>query len=440
MPTSPYTTDEPSWTTWLLLLLGHALFVTAVYSVLYTTGLLNYAPNAQELVTWDAGWFDSIRSHGYHSLRNGQSNIPFFPLFPYLWRLLGLDGLGISIVNMGLLLLGVAWIGNTFSLRRGQVLLILSVPSIFICFVPYAEALFFVFGAILLRGLHRQHLGLTMLGLLGCCLTRSAATLFVPAFVLAEVIACTSRAELPKLVWRLSLGIVAMAAALGTVIYMHNEATGNPLVFFAAHEQWGHKIQWPLKTQLHSSAGLVVLWLDAFALLTGLVAATSCTWLVVRWLRGFYQKGPAPAAPSRAVVFSLGYIVAAICFILLYQADDLVGSSRYVLATPFFGIVLAQLPRWQQLAKRIKWAVVIFAVVLSVLVALWLGWPLRFPGFLPAEAHWLFAVWMSYIALYLLSAPGTWRYGREVQAGLYVFNVVYQAYLLNLFLGQVWLG
>lgn len=428
------------WRKLALLLSGHALFLVAVYSVLYTLGILDYAPASDTIIRWDAGWFNSIRLHGYDYVPNGQSNVPFFPLFPYLWRLLHLDGTGISLINFGLLLLGMAWLGRTFALRSGQILVLLSVPSLFICLVPYAEALFFLFGAVLLRGLHRQNLGLTLLGLLGCCLSRSAATLFLPAFVLAELLACTSRAMLPQLALRLGTGLLTIAAALGIVMFLHYQATGDPLIFFAAHENWGHKIKWQLHPQLFSSAGLVVLWLDAVALLAGLVAALACLSLGIRWVWQWFQQGPAPTVPSRALTFSLGYVLAAICFILLYQADNTVGSSRYVLATPFWGVLLAQLPRWSQLPSATKWRTVGLVAGLILVVAAWFGWPSQFPGFLPAQAHWLLLLWVAYLAAYVLAAAQTWRYSREVRTVLYVVNVVYQAFLLNLFLGKVWLG
>ena len=433
-------TADPSWTAWLVTLAGHALFVATVYSVLYATGLLQNAPNPDNIIGWDAGWFNSVRTGGYVG-SSGQTNIPFFPLFPYLWRLLGVGGLGISAVNAGLLLLGAAWLGRTFGLRRHQVLLLLSVPPVFFCFVPYAEALFFLFGAVLLRGLHRQHLGLTVLGLLGCCLTRSAATLFVPALVLAEVLACTARPQLPRLVARLGAGLLAVAGALGTVFYLHYRATGNLWALFVAYEHWGHAPSWPQLHQLHSSAGITVLWFDALALLVGLMAGVACLGLGVRWLAGWFRPGPAPVAPSRAVVFALGYCAAAVGFILVYQqASDITGASRYVLATPFFGLLLAQLARWRQLGPAGRWAGAGLLAAGVVGVAVWLGWPARFPGFYPAETQWFFALWVVYLGLYGLAAPRAGRYRREVRAGLYVANVVYQAFLLNLFLGATWLG
>ncbi|WP_073280934.1 hypothetical protein [Hymenobacter psychrotolerans] len=416
------------------------MFLVIVYSVLYTLGILDYAPAPDTIIRWDAGWFESIRTNGYVYVPDGQSNVPFFPLFPYLWRLLGVEGLGISIVNFGLLLLGAALLGRTFALRKGQILVLLSVPSVFICLVPYAEALFFLFGAVLLCGLHRQKLGLTLLGLLGCCLSRSAATLFLPAFILAESLACTSRALLPLLALRLGTGLLTIAAALGIVMFLHYQATGDPLIFFAAHEQWGHKIDWQLYPQMSSSSGLIMVWLDAIALLAGLVAALACLGLGIRWIWNWFRQGPAPVAPSRALTFSMGYVLAAICFILFYQAGNTVGSSRYVLATPFWGALLAQLSLWWELPKTTRWKSAALMSGLVLAVAVWFGWPTKFPGFVPLQASWLLFVWVIYLIAHVLAASKNWRYNREVQAALYISNVVYQLFLLNLFLGMVWLG
>jgi hypothetical protein len=423
---------------WLLALGAHGFLVVVLYTAFYNFGLFDNAPSATQLICWDAGWFYSVKVNGY-LVQEGQSNIPFFPLFPYLWRLLGLDAVGISVVNAGLLLLSGAWLGRTFGLRRHQVLLLLSLPPVMFCLVPYAEALFFFFGVILLRGLHRQHLGLTVLGLLGCCLTRSAATLFVPALVLAEALACTSRADLPRLALRLGAGLLTVAAALGVVAYLHWQATGNALALFNSYQHWGHEINWRLPGLLHSAAGVPMLALDLLALLTMLLATVAALGLGIRWLLGWFRPGLAGAAPSRAVVFSLGYCVGIAAFMVLYQAGDLANSSRYVLATPFFGVLLAQLPRWQSLKRSARWAWVIGAGSLIVVLAVWCGWPFRFPGFFPGEAVFYFAVWAVYVGLYLV-AFSAWRYDREVRTALYILNVVYQMVLLNLFLLPTWMG
>jgi hypothetical protein len=424
---------------------GHVLLLAALYSLFYTVGLLDYAPGSTSLIRFDAGWFQSISINGYFA-NEGQSNIPFFPLFPYLWRLLGVNDFVISLINLGILLLGAAWLGSTFALRRSHILLLLSVPPIFFCFVPYAEALFFLFGVVLLRGLHRQHLPLTLLGLFGCCLSRSAATLFVPAFAVAEIAVCTSKADIPQLAKRLSAGLLIIAMALGVVMFLHYQATGDAFAFFEAHKHWGHEPQWRLPSRLHSTGGLPILWLDSLAFLTGLVSFLVGLGIAIRWIINWFSKDKQLVPPSRAVVFSLGYCIAAIGFILVYQNNssgkevDIVGSSRYILATPFFGVLLAQIRHWPSLPLRKRWFLVCGLAMLCLAMALWLGWPFRFPGFMPSEASWLFALWVAYVAAYVIVIPGTWRYSREANTLLYTLNLVYQVFLLNLFLGEVWIG
>jgi hypothetical protein len=70
----------------------------------------------------------------------------------------------------------------------------------------------------------------------------------------------------------------------------------------------------------------------------------------------------------------------------------------------------------------------------------WLGWPSRFPGFFPAQAHVFFGLWAAYLLLYLSTMLIEWRYSREARAGLYVANVIYQAVLLDSLINSVWVG
>jgi hypothetical protein len=417
---------------------GHALLLIVVYAALYAFGILTTAPSAKTLISWDAGWFDSVRLHGYVSGK-GQTNIPFFPLFPYLWRLSGLNALGISIVNACFMFLGSVWLARTFALSRQQVLVLLATPPLFFCLAPYAEGLFFLFGAVLLHGLHRRHLAYTTLGLLGCCLTRSAATLFIPAFVLAEVLACISLAEVPRLLLRLLTGLLAMGAALGSVMYLHFRTTGDAFALFSSYKNWGHEMQLPPTFDfLHSSAGVPMLGLDLLAMLVGALAIIACLWLSIRWLRGWWQPQPA-SPPSRAVVFSLGYCVGIFAFMVLYQDGDLANNSRYVLGTPFFSLLLVQLANWQRLKAALRWLTVGIALCVAIGLAIWCGWPARMPGFFPAESTFFFAVWLGYIACYLAAFSAT-QYGREIRTGLYIINVVYQMVLFNFFIGGVWMG
>jgi hypothetical protein len=442
-PTAPPAHRTPDagstrWWQWLLTVAGHLLFVVFVYAALYCVGLLDNPYSDKTVATWDAGWYASIRDVGYSANPGGQSNVAFFPLFPYTWRVLGLSYLGISLVNIAVLMLGAVWLSRTLGLRRWQLLLLLSMPPLFFGAVPYSEALSFLFGAILLRGLHRRQLGFTLLGLLGCCLTRSATMIFIPAFILSELLACTSRADLPRLVGGLAAGLLVIAGAMAGVLYMHFLVTGSFWEFFEAQKQWGHEFHWPLPSRIRSSAGIPVLGLDLLALLASCLSVLTGLWLGVRWLRGWWQAQP-PVAPSRAVVFSLVYCGGVIAAVVVYQSGDLANSSRYVLATPYFALLVTQLTGWQRLSRRLQALWVGGAGLLALGLAVWCGAPMRFPGFLPSQALFFFGCWLAYVSWYLL-AYTSWRYDRETRTGLYVVNVVYMAFLLNSFLGSIWVG
>lgn len=436
LPLAPPTRPRrPAALGWGAALLGHAFFVVATYSVLYCFGLVRAVPTADNVITWDAGWYNSIRLNGYVGNPGGQSNIAFFPLFPYLWRLSGLDGLQVGIANFGVLLLGGGLLGRGLGLSRSQVLLVLSGPLMFFCCVPYAEALFFLFGVLLLWGLHRQRLWLTVVGLVGCCLVRSSATLFVPAFLMAELLGCTHRAAVPAALRRFGAGLLAIGGSLGFVMWLHHAATGNWLAFFETHKSWGHEPHWTLGYPLHSVAGVAVLWLDALGLVLGLLAVVAGLGLGLRWAWGWARPASAAARPvSRAVLFSLGFCIAALCFILLYQTDNIVGMARYTLTAPFTWFLFSQLPQLGRWPARGRWAA-LAAVALALLgVAFWLGFPWHFEGFFVGPAAWYLLLWLLYAVALGLAWWPTFEGGRELRAGLYVANVVLQCFLFSVFL------
>ena len=51
----------------------------------------NWWPGQASLLYWDAGWYHSIVEHGYRFDAHAANNTAFFPLFPYLWKALGLS-------------------------------------------------------------------------------------------------------------------------------------------------------------------------------------------------------------------------------------------------------------------------------------------------------------------------------------------------------------
>ncbi|RZK47761.1 MAG: hypothetical protein EOO59_17460, partial [Hymenobacter sp.] len=166
----------------------HVLLLACLASAFYCFGVISYLPAEHTLRNWDVLWYEQIKNEGYVDIPGHISNVAFFPLFPYLWRWSGLGLLGISLANAGLFLAVAAWLARQLQLPARLQLLLLSTPVLLFMIVPYSEALFFAWTALLVVGLRQRRLSWWLLGLLGCSLTRAASTLFVPVLLLLVVL------------------------------------------------------------------------------------------------------------------------------------------------------------------------------------------------------------------------------------------------------------
>lgn len=421
---------------WVLLLLGHMAVLTALYSVLYCFDLVQL-PTEQVLGRWDSGWYQYIRDHGYIYEEGRQSNVAFFPLFPYLWRFTGLGVLGISVLNVLIAVVGLALLLAALPCTRRQGLLLASVPLLMFTWVPYTEALFYLFGALVLVGLHRQHLGLLLLGLLGCCCTRVAATFFVPALCFAELLGwLEARAVSRASVRALLVCLLVMAAAVGGVLWFQHLQTGEWLGFYKTQRHWQH--EWRLPTLwLRTSGKARMLWLDFISLGVALSAAVIVIYLMISRLWEMRTAMPVRLPASKAVRFALVYCVCVGIFTVFQQGGDSSNSSRYTLGTPFFAVLL-----WAAWQQRYGWGMWVFGGLIGSILAYLFGFPAHVEGFEAPQAAWYFGLVAAYVVAMLAAGShfAKLSFRRELGGVIYVFNTLIQVYLLNWFMSAVWLG
>lgn len=413
-------------------LLLHVGVLTGLYSALYCFGIVNRLPTNEYLMSWDVDKLLEVANNGYTDAKQGYN--AFFPLMPLVWRYTGMNLLSASLFNATLTLLGLFVLARTFALRSSQLLIIASAPLMFFTLVPYTEGFFFFFAALLLRGLHLQRLPFTLLGLLGCGLTRSAAVLFLPAYLFTELLAWGESSSGRTLLRNIGFGLLAIASSVGVVMVMQGRQHGDPFAFYKVHALWGHQLQWPA-FPLFSSAGITMLWLDAAALVVGILALGGCIVLGIRWIRQ-RRQGTVRLGVSKAILFAMGYSVGATGFVLFSQSGDLVGASRYVMGTAFFGTLLAW--AWQAPWSTAKALGGLAAA--WVVVALLVGLPTRMNNFAPGEALWYFGLLGAYLSSYWFVSVQRSPWSREITTGLYCINIFFIAHLLNLFLNDVWVN
>lgn len=212
------------------------------------------SPFLDSFARWDSGWFNRIALRGYY--REGpQSDIAFFPAYPYLSRWLGTVVGGHWIA--GLLISNLSLVGALFFVHgitrryldedgaRRAVHYVLVFPSSFFFSAYYSEGLFLfaVAGAFYFYERDR----LLPAGLLGClaALTRAAGVLLFPALLLGAFHRAGWR-------WRevgLRLALLLFIPA-GLAIFMVILAVqvGDPMAWVTAQAGWGRQATFPLVT------------------------------------------------------------------------------------------------------------------------------------------------------------------------------------------------
>ena len=240
---------------------------------------------------WDAHWYLDLASRGYElrgPLGSVQSNVAFFPLYPWTVRVLHavLPGHGegswylaaLAVSNAALLAaLWLLWrlardLADEEAATR-TVLYVLLFPAGFVLSAPYPEALFLLLSVGSLSAALKGRPGLA--GLLGLLLALTRPGGVLVAVPLAWIAFERGGRRLPAL---------AAAALPGVGLAVHAallwRVTGDPLALFHAQGAWGRALTAPWRTLLHPRdfhPWLGPLEAVALALVAGLGA-----WLLAR--------------------------------------------------------------------------------------------------------------------------------------------------------------
>jgi hypothetical protein len=216
---------------------------------------------AETFAAWDSGWYFDIATRGYYFAAEGQSSIPFFPLYPMAMRALAwpfgssdaavwMAGMTISFVSFvaGLLVLHrltERMLGDREIARR-TVLYLSVFPFSFFLTRVYPEGLFFLLtvAAISCGTGSRWWLA----GIAG-----GLATLTRPQGILVALPLVLMAARQGDGVRRIAVRLVALApialAFLGYHLYIGRLA-GEPLAWLRTQTEWGYSLGHPPWEQL----------------------------------------------------------------------------------------------------------------------------------------------------------------------------------------------
>ncbi|MFT6845584.1 MAG: hypothetical protein ACJAUV_001781 [Flavobacteriales bacterium] len=415
----------------------HVAIFFSFYCVLSFLGFINSYPTNGSLLQWDAWWYKSIIDNGYSFKVGQQSNVAFFPLFPWLWKISSLSVLGISVVNFLLFYVGVVFIQKTYNLESKILLLLLSTPSLFFCYVPYSEAIFFFAGSLMIYGLKKNN-WIAILGVFIACLSRSASLMFIPVILFAKFYNYVPKKDNKKLIQDSVL--LLLSAVISTLLaqYIQYLESGKFFTLFEAQKEWNRFLSLP-KLYLTTWDGARLIWLDGLALFVGLISLYFCFVLLVK---KFYNKHK---TISSHTLFSFGYLALIAIVTVMYSSEDAKGGTsiyslnRFIFASPFFFVFIISILK----RNKVKTKGILCFMLISLLTWLLFNMAGYMEGLqkfsLPFfKTKIYFGIVFCYSGLYLLITNK--KYKDQLWSGLYVINIILQIYLFNGFLNGTWIG
>lgn len=395
-------------------------YIVLLFVGMYIYGYVanNHFWDDHRLLYWDSGHYFRIKNQGY-----GDILVAFFPLFPLLWRTLGLSLVGICLFNAGVFATALTALAKEFRFTMIEVLLCLSLPSGFFFFVPYTESLFFFTSILILIGFHRENEKLICLGLFLCTLTRPAYSVFVPALMLMAIMGSLGSGKVLLQKLASYFGVILVATLL--VAYIQFLDTGRWFEFFAAQKHWDNELRFPrFPFSSYGNSGMI-LRLDAMALLLGTCAGVFLLYAIYR----IYKLKASP--PPKALSFSLAYLAGMTLLVLAFRGGSLFSINRFVFATPFFMFAMHSL-----LSSEIRFSWKETTVFFFSTYIIWL--PFKF--FVHIILFLLYT-FLSCYTLTILLLKSENKYIKTSAFGLlFVGNLVFQIILFLRFMRCEWIA
>jgi len=408
---------------------AHLALMIMLISVLSHYKIMQ-SPSVDSLNQWDAGWYKNIVSNGYVFVENAQCNLAFFPLFPFTWKWLQLSATGISLLNFLLFIAGFLLLAETFRFSMKQTLVFFVTPSLFFCYVPYSEAIFFLSSSIILLGLHKNLKILVVAGLFIAGITRSTSMFFLPAVILAQLLS-NSKPFSKENIFTIIIYAATCIASLFTVALWQWQQTGQWFYFFEVQQFWNKKLGFP-KLPLTTWNGPALLWLDGAALFVGISALLYCAKDSLKWATSWFSEKTNPA-----LVFACVYLIMASATTVFFgntgTQTSIYSLNRYIFGTAYF-MVFAHFILTDKILLKNRMLIAAGIIMFQMLL---------FGIYSPQILKDLFVVagiaGFAGYAFYHVLLTEQKIFGKYFYL-FYIVNVVLQLKLLDLFLKGKWVG
>lgn len=378
------------------LLFSAYLTILAVFLVI---GQQYFSFTEQSLLQFDALHYQTVKDQGYFGVE-----VAFFPLFPFIWKLLHLSPAGISVFNALVYFVSAFFLFRYLKLSVKEQLVCLLTPGLVFFITPYSEAVFFAAAAIMLIGMDKRKKWLVVSGLLLCAVSRPAFTVLLPALILME---CFS--QNPDGNWKRILIHVLVTFTGGLIVALvQHFYTGKWFEYFSIQSVWDNSLRVP-SLPLRSWGSQSTIMLDGIALL---ITAASGIVFIFLVIKNRIREVPDILKVSLAYLAGMGLIV------LLFRGGSLFSLNRFVFCSPFFFVVAVAFLR-----GAFRLSTMHIVLVFFLLVCYWL----LFGSYVHIQTF------LKYAALSLVCLAGLLAKHRQVKTR----NVGFSLFVSVLFAAQI---
>jgi hypothetical protein len=323
-----------------MIFIGNLALVLLIYLGLFKLNVLSVLPNEIGYLSWDVAFYRDIKDIGYVYATSKATNMAFFPLFPYIWKMVHLSALQMGVFNFALFACSFIWLIGKEKFKAIYLLVLISIPCFIFFYLPYSESLFFLFGTLIIKGYRNDKFNLLIIGILGCCLTRAISTVFIPMIIITELLHWKNSKELIAFPYkRILVCCSAALLAILIVISIQGIQTGKWFYYMEMAKKFNRALIFPSFPFTTISPDRV-LGIDGIAWVVGFIATYFCIkWSIISF-GSFFLRQDYPLSTDRSVYFSALFISAVFLIDTFFtnhieDRTNLWSINRHLLCTPF---------------------------------------------------------------------------------------------------------
>jgi|GEM_PF-727049 len=352
----------------LLIALLYGIIIYYLQSFLAKASFVTQHLNETTLFHWDAGVYLNIAKNGYTYPDPKANNTGCYILFPLIWRWLHVGVKGICIINYLFFSLGFAFLTQLYKISTLEKILWLSMPAVYVMFIPYTEAIFFLLITLVFYGIKVHNKWLVWICLFLAALTKATSIFLIPAMLVMELVANTNVKWYKALYAYFINYALPLIAGIALFIWYQYHSVHIWFAYFIQQAEYeGHKYNMP-KLPFSSMEGARNIWISAIAVFCCVISVIYAVTICIRWLFKNKQE------PDKLLVLSLVYFAITLYKNIFYNPTWGTGSTltigifRYVFATPFFYIFLHRFTH-----KDVPYKVTDFMLIFILCNIVWLS-------------------------------------------------------------------